>query len=668
MLNWRKIGLLLITVMCMTILYAKEKTVVSRVKSWRLPTSLAVADTVLPDTSFLNYPLRTLLNDYSIANSYNGNAVSPVESKIFFDRGDDAGFLFARAYKPFLLTTHDVCFYNTTTPFSNIAYRRNFVTYHEEHNIDFSFTGNLNRRTNLGLTLNYLSSIGLYENQAGKSFRGSLFGSYHGDHYGLQAALTFNNLSNFENGGIQTAEDVQVGTLNSYDIPVTMNGMSGLRHIDAMWNHHYSICVERERRETIRPPKGSNEQPRDTVITEYVPVTTFLHTFEVNQTVKRYVEHISEQGFYANTYFDNMATSDTANVLNIRNTLAVTFEEEFNKWLHFGATVYAVNEFQRYAYNVPEQNLVFESVLGNSMEDMLSSPLRLQTDTCMGYKWVNNTWVGGSLYKNEGKWVRYGFTGDVCLAGYKLGEFQVNGHVNGEFPIAKDTLRIAARAYVKNQTPDWYVQHYRSNHYCWENNFGKIYRFYVGGEVAYLTKYVQPKVKVNFENLTRYIYFGSDGLPVQDDGNIQVLSVDAQVNLRAPRFGMDNNVVWQMSSSEALPLPAIALYHNIYYHDCWFKALEVQIGVDLRYNTAYYAPVLNPATGQFCVQNTQKVGNYPLLGVYANFNVRPIRLRFFAQLKHFNGYFMKNRNYYTMPLYPLNPPEFRIGVAWNFYK
>ncbi len=667
-LNWRRIGLWLVLSVFAFASQAKENTVPSRIKSWRLPSSLAIADTVGVDTSFVNYPLRSVLNDYSIANSYNGNVVSPVQSKLFFLRHDKLGFLFANAYTPFILTTRDVQFYNTTTPFSNIAYRRSFKTYHEEHDIDFSFTGNLNRRTNLGMTINYLSGIGMYESQSGKSFRGSLFGSYHGDHYGLQAAITFNQLKNFENGGVQTEEDVQLGTLNSYDIPVRLNAMSGFRHIDALWNHHYSICVERDRKEKIKPPRGSKEEPRDTIITEYVPVTTFMHTFEVNQSVKRYIEQRADQSFYEHTYFDEAATSDTANVLNIRNTLAVTFEEEFNKWLHFGAMVYAINEFQRFAYNVPEQNMLFDSVAGISMEEMLADPLRLQTDTCMGHKWVNNTWVGGSIYKNQGKWVRFGVTGDVCLAGYKLGEFQVNGHVNGEFPIGKDTLLLKAKAYVKNQTPDWFMQHYRSNHFCWDNDFGKVYRFYVGGEVAYPMKYVQPKVKVGFENLTRYIYFGEDGLPVQHDGNIQVVAVDANLNIRTKRFGMDNNVVWQMSSSDVLPLPMLTLYHNIYYKDCWFRALDVQMGADLRYHTAYYAPVLNPATGQFCVQDDKKVGNYPMIGLYLNFNVRPIRLRFFGHISHLNGWFMKNRNYYSMPLYPMNPPEIRAGLAWNFYK
>jgi hypothetical protein len=93
----------------------------------------------------------------------------------------------------------------------------------------------------------------------------------------------------------------------------------------------------------------------------------------------------------------------------------------------------------------------------------------------------------------------------------------------------------------------------------------------------------------------------------------------------------------------------------------------VQIGVDVQYNTAYYAPLLNPATGQFCVQDKVKVGNYPVMSAYANFYVKLLHLRFFAQYQHLNASFM-NYQYFTMPNYPLNPDVFRAGLAFHFYK
>ncbi len=645
---------------------AKETTKPS-FRSWHLHEGLRVVDSVGFDTSYIDYPMKEMPHIYSVANSYNGNLVSPIESKLFFDRRNKTGFLFAHAYEPYILTGEDVRFYKTNIAFSSIAYKKGFTTYREDNDIDFMFTGNVTRKTNLGITLNYLNGVGHYDSQAGKRFAGSLFGSYNGNHYSCMGAVTFNTMSTFENGGLSDDSSLS-GILKAEDLSVKLNAMSGFKHIAGFWNHYYSICVERERKEKIKPRRGSNEEPRDTVIIEYIPVTTFRHVLDINQSTRRYVEKTSRQNFYEDTYFNMSKTNDTANVLNIRNTLMVTFEEEFNKWLKFGADVYAVNECQRYGFHIPDQKALFiDSVLIGDLSKYTSQYL-LPGDTVMGKRWVNNTWIGGSLYKNRGKWVHYGFNGDVCLAGYKIGQFQVNGHVDGDFPIGKDTLSMSAKVSFGNETPDYFLQHYRSNHFTWNNNFVKPYKLHVNGVVSYPTKYVQPRVQVDFANITNHIYFGTDGKPHQMTGNIQVIAVNAQVNIRAPYFGMDNNVVWQMSSSEHVPLPMITLYSNIYYYGTWFKALDVQMGVDLRYHTLYYAPVLNPAIGQFCEQKDKMIGNYPVLNVYANFYVKLLRLKFFAHFTHFNQYFMPEKTYFSMPGYPLNPPVFRAGLAWHFYK
>lgn len=647
----------------------KEKRVATKIKTWHLADDYSVADTLQADTSYINLPMRELPRTYSIANSYNGNFVSPIESKIYFDRKPKLNFLFAQSYIPYLITSRDVQFYNTTTPYSRVEYKRGFTTYREEHDIDFFFTGNIGRRLNLGVGLNYLTGVGHYESQAGKRFNGQIFGSYNGNHYSIQAGVVFNTLTNQENGGLDTLAELG-GALSSYDLPYRMSGQSALKHISGFFNHYYSLTVERERRVPLPEPRGGwiGDEPRDTVIIDYIPVTTFKHTFECGQTAKQYLEKSVPTSFFENTYFSTGSTRDTASVINLRNTLSVTFEEEFNKWLRFGATVFATNEFERYAYTVGDTASMFTLGYPSNVSSNAHAQLFLPTDTVKAHHWTNNTWIGASLYKNNGKYIHYGFSGEVCLAGYKIGEFAVRGHLDGDFRVGRDTMYIKASAYVKNQQPDWFMSHYRSNHYIWENDFQKIYRFYVGGEISYPTKYVKPSARVRFENITRHIYFDSHGLPRQHDANIQVLAVDAKVDIRTKRFGMENTVVYQLSSSNLMPLPTLALYHNVYYHDCWFKALMVQMGVDMNYNTAYYAPLLNPATGQFMVQNWQKVGNYPVLNVYANFYVKLLRLKFFAQFTHFNYYFMKNKTYYSMPNYPLNPPVFRAGLAWHFYN
>ena len=647
---WLYLCTCLLTLGSATTMLAADEKVPTHIRAWQLDKWTGVADTLAGvDTTYMDHPMRSQLNDYSISNITNSNIVSPVQSRVYFDRQKNVDFLFADPYAPYIITPQQVKYYHTTTPYSTVAYKKGFVTDLAQNDISFSFTGNVSRRTNLGMTIDYLNSFGRFANQEGKTVFGSIFGSYNGDHYSLQSSFTWNTLSNFENGGLSNPSDLQ-GVLQPEDMPVKMRGMSALRYISGYLNHYYSICVERERKVNYRERDEEGKWvKKDSIKIEYVPVTTFRHIFEVNDATKRYVEKSIGQSILPNLYRDSTATNDSVACLTIKNTLAVTFEEEFNTWLKFGAMVYAMNENQRH--------ILIDTLLpAPDLPDSIYLP-----------EWSNNTYIGGALYKNRGKHIHYGFDGNVCLVGYKLGEFQVNGHMDAGFRLGKDSMTIAAKAFFRNETPDYYLQHYRSNHYQWENTFQKTLRLHVSGEVAYPTQWVKPKLNVSFENITKHIYFDTNGLPQQMDGNIQVLAADLQLNITTPWINLDNHVIYQHASSDKLPLPALTLYHNLYYHGCWFKALDAQIGVDMRFFTKYYAPILNPALGQFCVQNQEQVGNYPVMNVYANFYVRSLRLKLFAQYQHFNASFM-GKQYFEMPGYPMAPDMFRAGLAWHFYK
>ena len=642
-----------IIVLCsQSIMQAAEKTVPTIMRAWQLDPLTGLADTLpMVDTSYMHLPMRDVLNDYSISNLTNSNLISPLQSRIYFHRERRVDFIFADAYTPYIIAPQNVKFYHTTTPYSSVGYKKGFVTDLDQNDISFMFTGNVSRRTNLGMSIDYLNSYGRFANQEAKTVFGSIFGSFNGDHYSLQGAFTWNTLSNFENGGLLNPSDLQ-GNLKPQDMPVKMQGMSKFRYLSGYLNHYYSICVERERKVNYRERDEEGKWvKKDSIKIEYVPVTTFRHVFETTDATKKYIEKQANQGFYTDNYFSTKTTNDTAACLSIKNTLSVTFEEEFNTWLKFGTTIYALNETQRHLSLLP----VFSDSLGVEPEIQYEN------------HWTNNVYIGAALYKNQGKYIHYGFDGNICLVGYKIGEFQVNGHLDAGFRLGKDSMTLTAKAYVKNETPDYYLQRYISNHYQWSNDFSKTYRFYVGGEIAYPTQWVKPKLNVSFENITNYIYFDNNGLPQQMDGSIQVLAADLQLNITTPWVNLDNSIVYQHSSSASLPLPALTLYNNLYYHDTWVKALDVQIGVDMRFFTKYYAPILNPALGQFCVQNREQVGNYPVMNVYANFYVKHIRLKLFAQYQHFNASFM-NKQYFAMPDYPMAPDMFRAGLAWHFYK
>ncbi len=629
---------------------AKSPRVHTEVKTWQMPGFSAVADTaVFMDTLMLNYHDVDVQQNYSISSVTNGNVlVSPIESRVVNHRLYTIDDPFSRSFAPYVVTPQQQRYFNTTTPFSTVAYKKGFVTGHEENDIDFLFTGNINRKLNLGLEMDYLSSVGHYANTAGKLFRGSVWGSYTGNHYSMHAAFGWSQLRSFDNGGLKDTADLR-SSLDPEDMPVRLNAMTGYRYLSGYLHNQYAITKEREYHDSIEVIEDNRRVKRDTIKVEHIPLMTFSHIFETNNSNRRYIEQVARQDFYDRTYFDTIKTNDTTDVLTIRNTIAVTFCEAYNTKLKFGATVFAMNEFQRF----------------------LNDSVPYDKDSIFDYVWTNNTFVGGAIHKHSGANVHYNVEGQVCVVGYKIGEFDVHGKLETKFKAGKYPFHISARAYAKSETPNRYLQHYRSNHFVWENDFGFTYRFLGGASVAYPTQWVKPRIDFSFENITNPIYFkASDGLPYQHRGSVQILTGDIGLDITTPWINLENRAVIQHSTNDSvMPVPLVILQHRLYYHGTWFRALDAQIGVDVRYFTRYYAPVLCPSTGVFCTQQDEKIGNYPWMNVYANFYVRSIRLRFFAQYQHINRLFMRsNTNYLTMPGYPTNRDVFRAGVAWHFYK
>ena len=66
-----------------SITYTKVK---QDIRTWQIRNDYGIPDTTLIDTAATNLPMRDVVNDHSIAWAYNGNFISPMQSKIYFDR------------------------------------------------------------------------------------------------------------------------------------------------------------------------------------------------------------------------------------------------------------------------------------------------------------------------------------------------------------------------------------------------------------------------------------------------------------------------------------------------------------------------------------------------------------------------------------------------------
>ena len=102
-------------------------------------------------------------------------------------------------------------------------------------------------------------------------------------------------------------------------------------------------------------------------------------------------------------------------------------------------------------------------------------------------------------------------------------------------------------------------------------------------------------------------------------------------------------------------MPIFSLFGN---------AAILQPGIDLFYNTSYFADGYMPVTRQFFAQQDKKIGNYVYMDLFVNLMIK--RFRFFVQMQHLNAFWSSN-NYYMVPHFPMQGQAFKFGLSWNFY-
>ena len=123
------------------------------------------------------------------------------------------------------------------------------------------------------------------------------------------------------------------------------------------------------------------------------------------------------------------------------------------------------------------------------------------------------------------------------------------------------------------------------------------------------------------------------------------------------------------SSKEALPLPLLNVFSNLYLKFKYAGVLTVELGAAATYFTEYEAPDFCPVVNQFAIQQNAdsrvKLGNQPFVDVYANLHLK--HARFFLMMSNITGTSMHRMSFLT-PHYPMNNSIMHFGVSWNFFN
>ncbi|MBR1687660.1 MAG: putative porin [Prevotella sp.] len=411
---------------------------------------------------------------------------------------------------------------------------------------------------------------------------------------------------------------------------------------------------------------AQNDSIEATMKRIYVPVTSFIHTLDVSNHSRIYQAYASPTDYYANTYYnyrwDNTYGGDSiydqTKYLSIKNTFAVALLEGFNKYAKAGLKAFVAHDYRKYR-----------------MPDTGDEETRYQLG-----KWTGHTVsIGGQLSKTQGKTLHYDLDVEAWLTGLDAGQLTVDFSTDLNFPLFGDTVQLAAKAYFHRLTPTFFQGNFHSKHIWWDNDdLNSETRTRIEGVFSYRKTRTQLRVAV--EEIQNFTYFGlnydatTSGRTnltaniYQESSNINLLTAQLRQDFTLGPLNWENIITYQNSSNQdALPVPALNIFTNLYLKFKIVKQLLVELGGDCYFFTKYNAPDFCPQLNQFAVQTNGdsriKVGGYPFVDVYANMHLK--RTRFFIMMSHVNA---SSGNYFLVPHYPQNGSILRFGLSWNFFN
>ena len=398
---------------------------------------------------------------------------------------------------------------------------------------------------------------------------------------------------------------------------------------------------------------------------EFVPVTSFIHTLDLNDHDHKYQAYYSPTDYYANTYFNRYSQGfsgdsiyDQVKMFNMRNTFAIALLEGFNKYVPAGLKAFITYDLRR--YRIPEMDADGMAWLQNTNEHCIS--------------------IGGQLRRTLGQTFHYNLQAETWLTGEDAGQLKLEGETDLNFPLFGDTVHLAAKAYFYRLSPSFFERHYHGKHFWWDNALSKPTRTRIEGLFSY--DKTNTTLRVAIEEIQNYTYLGmsytrannlNTGMTAtihQHSGNINVLTAQLDQKLKAGPLHWDNIITYQSSSEkDILPLPTLNVFSNLYLDFMVAHVLKVELGASATWFTKYKAPDFCPALNQFAIQENEdsrvEVGNFPFVDVYANLHLK--HARFFVLMNNVTGKSL-NRQEFLVPHYPMNRSVLHFGVSWNFFN
>lgn len=521
-----------------------------------------------------------------------------------------------------------VKFYDSKHPYTKVAYQQGTKV---EVLGSFIHTQNILPQWSAGVNLNRYRTDGFYQRQVSKITNFDAFTRYASlnGFYHLNVAYTLNSLKVEENGGVENLDVFTDTTLFDKSLqPVLLDSALNTWKNDVVLMQN---SIDFGKRETVKK--------NDSVtFKKVVPEFRLQHFFRWEKRSYRFSDDSIDNNYYKNIYLDSVKTRDTIRYDSYSNEL-------------------------RFRVLKRDQGL-----LKNFLGDIYFHHDLYHIHSALGDEKVQNGIGGLELHKLS----RMDFVHTTGFDFHLTGQYNFIDRNKGDYHVLfKSDLLLHASNVISLELlrsgnhPSFIQQNYLSNHFKWENNFSSFQTSMA--TISWTVIKWRLRVSAKVFSVDHYLYWNQSALPAQYQQALNGYAVFLQKDFTLKGFHFDNELQYQSFSNDTIiSYPQFFSRHSLYFQNRLFKgALTSKIGLDIRYNSGYYAPAYMPETGQFYVQQFSKLDYYPAADLFITIQVKGVRA--YAMLQHINkdlfgpGYFSVYRS-------PMPDRSFKLGLEWRFWN
>ena len=566
--------------------------------------------------------------------------IGTAHKSLIFDSFKKTGFdLGYHQFDLYKYGKDDVQYFRAKNRYSEMTYVAGGKT---EQMFTIMHTQNINKNLNFGVKYRRLVSQGFYFSQKTdyKNLLAFIWYRSSNKRYNLITNGTLNYLNVQENGGMMTTD---IFKNPSFDIraieEVNLSGASNNTkqkgfYVKQYWNFG----------------KKHDKKLNDTITIQILtPSSRLSHSFEINRGYQLYEDEFADSSYYANTYLPVFTDQPMDSIYHrkIVNSISwSTLPNYKNDSLRKGL-------FKKSIVSVSVSHSLHYLFLPFKVENSgLISSVNFSND-------FQNVSVQGSYENFQSSSFRWFIGGQYIVDGFNVGDYKAKAEIIK--PINNNYVKLGGLKQLKS--PSLVQIRHMDNFLDWNNMLNKTDNTQL--YFNWTNKKIKALLGVKYNLIDNYIYFDKAARIGQNKGTINLLQAYATKNFAFGKFRFYNIGVFQQSSSSTIRVPQWWSKHSFYYENYLFeKAIVVQIGTTIRYNTAYYGDAYMPATGQFYRQEDLSIGNYPAADVFINAKIKSARM--FIKMENVNQGFPEN-GYFQVANYPIPDRKLKVGLFWKFF-